>query len=265
MITFTQFSQSPFHKLQILTWCLFPLFILHFFAFLYPLLWDYTVVKVLVTFFFLLSSTICVYSAYMCCAIDPADDALKMEPLSDGSTWQADSVYCYICEVNVHKCSKHCRYCDKCVERLDHHCKWLNTCVGSKNYMHFLSTIMAVGVMTTILLLLSLAYLVEAFAHREMFEQRFVISKFTRNSFARTSSLQLPPDGVRAVVIISVIFLSPLVALIYQLAVFHFVLRKLYYLIAFLSFLSETCMFFISRSFSLHDIYSNSLQRYYNA
>ena len=165
-------------------------------------------------------------------------------------------------------CSKHCRYCDKCVERLDHHCKWLNTCVGSKNYMHFLSVIGAVGVMTTILLLLSIAYLVEAFAHREMFEQRFVISKFTRNSFARISSLQLPPDGVRAIVIVSVIFLSPLVAMIYQLAVFHFVLRKFYYLIAFLSFLSETYetyMFFISRSLSLHNIYSNSLQRYHNA
>lgn len=51
--------------------------------------------------------------------------------------------YCYLCESNVHKRSKHCRKCNKCVEAFDHHCPWLNTCVGAVNYRHFLSLLVA--------------------------------------------------------------------------------------------------------------------------
>ena len=51
--------------------------------------------------------------------------------------------YCYLCEVNVLRRSKHCRRCNKCVDVFDHHCPWLNTCVGARNYRHFLMLLVA--------------------------------------------------------------------------------------------------------------------------
>mmetsp|Transcript_24137 Transcript_24137/g.62173 ORF Transcript_24137/g.62173 Transcript_24137/m.62173 type:complete len:450 (+) Transcript_24137:101-1450(+) len=49
--------------------------------------------------------------------------------------------YCYICQIEVHKRSKHCKVCRKCVSVFDHHCVWLNNCIGAPNYRLFLATI----------------------------------------------------------------------------------------------------------------------------
>ena len=55
----------------------------------------------------------------------------------------AESYFCYICQVNVHPSSRHCRLCNKCTIGFDHHCKYLNTCVGSRNYNLFLVTLVS--------------------------------------------------------------------------------------------------------------------------
>lgn len=163
---------------------------------------------------------------YLCCATDPSDDALK--DLSLGSPWTADSVYCYICEVNVNKCSKHCRYCDKCVAGLDHHCKWLNTCVGAKNYKFFLAVLGGVTLVTTISVTLTVAYLIEIFAYPASFVNRVAkLNNGTSDSKARKYQASIPYVGVEVVLIVSVAILIPLVGLIYQLVGFHIMLGEL--------------------------------------
>lgn len=134
--------QMPWDELQVTTWILFPLIVTHYYAFLYFLLWDFVVVKVICTIFFSLCTILAGYSAYMTCSIDPADNILCAPYTSTVKTPQNEEeepVYCYICETHVDTTSKHCRTCDKCVVNFDHHCKWLNTCVGESfiiNSMH---------------------------------------------------------------------------------------------------------------------------------
>ena len=126
----------PNHPLQILTWVLFPVVIIHYYAFLYALLWDYIAVKVIVTFIYSGAAIVAIVGASLASATDPADDAvIKKNTTGDlGSPWTAESIYCYECEVNIESSSKHCRICKKCVVKMDHHCHWLNTCVGAKNH-----------------------------------------------------------------------------------------------------------------------------------
>jgi palmitoyltransferase ZDHHC1/11 len=223
-MVFTQFFlQRPFHKLQISTWVLLPLLFIHYYVFLYPLLWESKVVKVVVTFFFVASSVALLCFGYLCCSTDPSDDALR--DLSKGSPRTNNSVYCYICEVNVNKCSKHCRYCGKCVEGLDHHCKWLNTCVGTKNYKFFLAVLGSVTLTTTISVTLSIAYLVEIFAYASSFDVRIArLNGGSQSLDAVKYQAAIPSDGVKGVLIASIAILLPLVALIYQLVGFHIML-----------------------------------------
>jgi palmitoyltransferase ZDHHC1/11 len=112
--------ELPLNPLQIITWALFPFVIVHYFAFLFILLWNYVVVKVIVTLVFGISSVSALYTGYMCCLIDPADNAVLSDQRPSD---EEDGVYCYLCERNVDDTSKHCRFCDKCVVGFDHHCK----------------------------------------------------------------------------------------------------------------------------------------------
>mmetsp|Transcript_20589 Transcript_20589/g.19928 ORF Transcript_20589/g.19928 Transcript_20589/m.19928 type:complete len:338 (-) Transcript_20589:203-1216(-) len=211
--------QLPLNILQVGTWTLFPIFIIHYFAFLYPLLWNFISVKVIVTLVFLVSTLLALYFGYMVCSIDPADDHLLVESVQ---STEENPVYCYLCEMTVDCSSKHCRFCDKCVVGFDHHCKWLNTCVGSKNYRYFLSAIGAITVKTSLLLLLSIAFLIEAYAYPERFQSRLTEVNFEYTNLpAGTEALYLPLDGVRGILIASCIFYLPLVLLVYQLVGFH--------------------------------------------
>ena len=124
--------QAPLNSLQIGTWILFPILIIHYFAFLYPLLWPYLSVRIVVTFIFLTSSIAALITGYLVCGIDPADDHI----LSEHSSTEANPVYCYLCETNVDCTSKHCRFCDKCIVGFDHHCRYVNT--FTQSFLFFL-------------------------------------------------------------------------------------------------------------------------------
>ena len=111
--------QGPLNILQIGTWILFPVLIIHYFAFIYPMLWPYLSVRITVTFVFLASSLGALISGFLVCYIDPADNhTLRSIPTED-----PNPVYCYLCETNVECTSKHCRFCQKCIVGFDHHCK----------------------------------------------------------------------------------------------------------------------------------------------
>lgn len=182
--------------------------------------------KVLVTLCFLISCFVCSYEGYVCCAIDPCDDSLK----NRNALRRVDSVYCYVCDLTVHKDSKHCPYCDKCVEKLDHHCKWLNTCIGAKNYRPFLAVLSGVCVLTSISLGLSLAFLIEAYAYTASFIDRIAVAnEASIESIVHSDVLHLSLNGIRGILIVSVVLLAPLVGIIYQLAGFHTMLCKLSY------------------------------------
>jgi len=201
--------QRPYHWLQITTWILDPIVLLHYYYFLRPLLWPHIAVEVIITFFFSLVSLLGMIYGYYTCCTDPADDAILGN--SRVNTTTEETLYCYLCELNVHNTSRHCRFCDKCVKGFDHHCKWLNTCVGSKNYKYFLGVVASVSLQTTISLALSLAFLIEAYA----------FPKYFWNIRVPTEVITINLEGVRAILIVSLIILVPLVLLIYQLASFH--------------------------------------------
>lgn len=171
--------ELPLHPFQIATWFLFAVVVVHYFAFLMPLLWNNLPCRVLVTFFFGAWTITALVAVYETCRINPADDAVcgEASPRAACCCVSAprqpeDKINCYYCKVLVHSSSKHCVHCNKCVLRFDHHCKWLNTCVGQKNYWYFLTLVVAVALKTTLSLALSIAYLVESFAYVDVMKER---------------------------------------------------------------------------------------------
>ena len=146
--------ELPFHPLQIATWILYPVILIHYFAYLMPLLWTHLADRVIVTFVFCFASIFAVIAGYSTCAIDPVDETLIKDDISSANASKCsilpcldppshaainpdeEQLYCYLCEKHVKESSKHCRICGKCVQVFDHHCKWLNTCVGEKNYRY---------------------------------------------------------------------------------------------------------------------------------
>ena len=212
--------EGPYHPLQIMTWIFFPLIIIHYFALLYPLLWTNSVaIPILITILFGGACIWTVVAVFICSFIDPADDAYLQKGLGNGNAaFNPDALYCYECEVIVDNKSKHCRFCNKCVVDLDHHCVWLNTCIGQKNYPYFLQTVCAVTIVSTTSYVLSLAYLIESFAYPEAFYLRMLV---VLPAPSNRPAIAIPLDGVRALIILSVVVLTPLIALVFQLCGFH--------------------------------------------
>lgn len=212
--------QSPLDPLQISTWILFPLIITHYYAFLYFLLWDELAARVILTIFFSLFAVLAAGSVVWTCTTDPADDVLCGLAAVPQQPNEENHIYCYLCEVYVDSSSKHCRYCDKCVTKFDHHCKWLNTCIGSKNYPSFLSIVLFVFLLTAESLALSIALMVESFALPSSFHNRVIDAN--RFSFFLGSSINL--HALQALLIISVVIMTALVAMLIQLGGFHLML-----------------------------------------
>jgi hypothetical protein len=211
--------QSPYHPLQLITWALFPLLLLHFYTFLIPILWKGSYIPLIVIYAVL--SLVTAYAAYATCSIDPADDSVcelstgSLPRIRTGNPTSAENqIYCHLCETRVHSSSKHCTHCRKCIVRFDHHCKWLNTCIGAKNYGYFLLVLTSIGVLTSISLALSISFLIESFADLNGIEARIRHGE-RRNDYVLTTI------GVQTVSVISTALLLPLVLLVYQLAGFH--------------------------------------------
>mmetsp|Transcript_35388 Transcript_35388/g.77512 ORF Transcript_35388/g.77512 Transcript_35388/m.77512 type:complete len:454 (-) Transcript_35388:144-1505(-) len=180
--------ERPYNTMQMATWVLLPLLIVHFLIFVSPVL--PVGASVPCTLLFLAAGTLSAYFAYKCCITDPVDDKLarhlkKQRDGNGGSSGSSGDVeaggtgeeadddgndptkYCWVCQTNVHDKSMHCKFCDKCVSRFDHHCMWLNTCVGSANYRYFFRTVVATFCFVTVdaacLAGIVIAYFVQAY------------------------------------------------------------------------------------------------------
>lgn len=70
-------------------------------------------------------------------------------PMVNGAT-PARPHYCYLCRCTVGRRSKHCRLCNKCVDAFDHHNFYLNQCIGSRNYISFVTFVVAALLLLTL-------------------------------------------------------------------------------------------------------------------
>lgn len=216
--------QLPWDVLQITTWVLFPLIVVHYFAFLYFLLWTSIALHIILSVLFAVFAASTAIAVYLTCSIDPADDALcTLSPNTVHSIHSPNAenqIYCYLCEVNVHKSSKHCRSCDKCIVRFDHHCKWLNTCIGQKNYSFFLAIIACVLLLTTESFAISVSLMVESFAYPTSFFERVKYD----NDFEYYLGSNISLEALQALLVVSVALIGALVGMIIQLGGFHIML-----------------------------------------
>ena len=121
--------EKPFAEEQLMTWALFPSVMIHFIAFLQPLLWKDIASQVAIPVVFYVAAVLTSFGVYSTCSINPCDANIlprdhprRKEKESEGAMTSADSIYCYVCEKGVHKSSKHCKFCQKCVTSFDHHC-----------------------------------------------------------------------------------------------------------------------------------------------
>lgn len=211
--------EQPFDTLQIATWIIFPFILVHYFSFLYFLIWSALAAKVVLTVIFCLAVICTAYFAYMTCSVDPADDVLCSATVA-ANTNEKEQIYCYLCEVNVDSSSKHCRFCNKCVKVFDHHCKWLNTCVGRKNYRYFLGIVSSVFIMTGESFALSLAFMIESFA----FPDRFLGRVLSFNNFEHFLGSSISIVALQTLLVISTCIMLCIVLLVIQLCGFHIVL-----------------------------------------
>jgi hypothetical protein len=213
--------QLPWDVLQITTWVLFPLIVVHYFAFLYFLLWTSVALRIILSVLFAIFAAFTAVAVYLTCSIDPADDALCcVSPTTVQPTSSENQIYCYLCETNVHKSSKHCRSCDKCIVRFDHHCKWLNTCIGRKNYPFFLAVIACVLLLTSESFAISVALMVESFAYPSTFLNRAI----DENNLGFYLGTNVSLVALQTLLVISVALIASLVGMILQLGGFHMML-----------------------------------------
>eukprot|EP00899_Mesostigma_viride_P021362 jgi/Mesvir1/29227/Mv18822-RA.1 len=138
--------QRPLNGYQISSWIVFTGLTVGFYVFHFPFIKnDGMQIFVLVLYTVLACSVL--LSGILCTKIDPADDNVRASEAAKRAnaetprfktTEDGGQFFCSLCNVPVHKCSKHCRVCDKCVGSFDHHCRWLNNCIGKNNYRVFL-------------------------------------------------------------------------------------------------------------------------------
>ena len=132
--------------MQVGTWILLPLLVLHFLVFVSPVL--PIAASAPLTVLFLTMGGLAMFYAYRCCTVDPIDPMLALhhrrqagqavgEGQAEAAMGDGPTKYCWVCQTNVKESSMHCKFCDKCVCSFDHHCMWLNTCIGETNYPLF--------------------------------------------------------------------------------------------------------------------------------
>ena len=147
--------ERPFDTYQVISWVVFGLYVVAFATLYVPLHYSDAEGVALICLYVLLAIATFV-SAERTMHIDPSDVCVVIKrkaeaahvpppPLPPGAT-----NFCYLCESNVRKRSKHCRRCNKCVDTFDHHCPWLNTCIGAVNYRHFLALLCTAFCLVTV-------------------------------------------------------------------------------------------------------------------
>lgn len=154
--------QAPCNAMQITTWVLIPLLLLHYSICITPVL--PLVISLPLTILYFLTSCAATFYGYITTKTDSIDHLLYQhlhgsphpravlstappspaEETASNATPQTpeETKYCWVCQTNVYAQSMHCKYCDKCVSVFDHHCMWLNTCIGSANYRYFYRTVL---------------------------------------------------------------------------------------------------------------------------
>lgn len=140
--------QSPANGMQITTWLLFPVLIIHFCLFVTINLPH--IIAIPATTIYLLFGLLSVYYGYITTKTDSIDTKLyqhlhncphpRATEVKEGEE-APKTKYCWVCQVEVYESSMHCKYCDKCVSTFDHHCMWLNNCIGDANYGYFYKTV----------------------------------------------------------------------------------------------------------------------------
>ena len=123
----------PFDSLQVMSWVIFPMFVVLFFVFNGPCL-RYPE-NIAVSTVWGVIAAVAVTLNVLAVRSDATDPGVrtKVDDLMEVNCPE-DKTSCCICKAFVDKSSKHCRKCNKCVVGFDHHCKWLNNCVGARNY-----------------------------------------------------------------------------------------------------------------------------------
>jgi len=212
---------APLNGLQILTWFLFPYFLIGYTLLTFlPLLpnLSYNLPLAIAVYIAALAA---VYNGYIACTVNPIDPLLHANltavPLVR-SVGGPTKKFCWVCQVHVSKNSQHCRFCDKCVLQFDHHCAWLNTCVGEENYREFFACV-------------TLVFLFTAF---EFIGQSILIIRWFKegaSSSVRLKAIELygGTDGTTFITISLVYYglLFGTVAMIAQLFFFHVNLKRL--------------------------------------
>ena len=135
----------PFDELQIISWIVFPIFVIAYGCLVAPPLSLTIQVPISILF-----GTIVLFlfiAASKTTLSDSGDPQVYygiqqlQDPERNTHWWVEGSKKCHVCKVHRQPLSEHCRVCNKCVETFDHHCKWLNTCIGSQNYQIFFTTL----------------------------------------------------------------------------------------------------------------------------
>ncbi|XP_057964921.1 protein S-acyltransferase 18 isoform X2 [Malania oleifera] len=138
------------------------------------------------------------------------DDAVTPDPKED------DISFCFLCDFEVKKHSKHCRTCNRCVEGFDHHCRWLNNCVGKKNYTTFIL------LMIFILLML----IIEGGTATAIFIRCFADKKGIEKELERKLYVEFPRGALAAISVLLVLMTAYGSAALGQLFFFHVVLIR---------------------------------------
>jgi len=203
--------QRPFEPLQAMTWLLLCSMIIVFYGLIIPQ--SGLAVQAALGVVYGVLVLISVWSGFVACATDPADDNVlqRMSDINGTTAAPTDNIYCRLCSTHVNRSSKHCRYCEKCVDGFDHHCKWLNNCIGKKNYRYFLILLSSTFSFTLLELALFVVNMVQY-----LVEHNTYAAKVERNYPSGTSPL--------ALFVVNWIFIGlllPVAGLLGQLFFFH--------------------------------------------
>lgn len=199
--------ERPYDELQILSWFLFPAFVVFWFLAILPVL-SAPLNIILSVAFTGIFVTVIVY-AYRTIVSNPMD---RYQHYSTELLNEVNPKHCYICDRDVFPLSLHCRICRKCVDGFDHHCKWLNTCIGRHNYKIFYVTLSSATYLVVFELIVEICLFVIYIVNKEPLAQNL-------SSFYSTSPSNVDSWFVSLCVMVAL--MTPVCVLLVQLWSFH--------------------------------------------